>query len=107
MAKFYSACLCVMNLYYYWINLEGLELALGIFISIIIPVSIFNIAEEIKKDYDESKLALTKQGLLDSNNDAIDKLQVQIDKLSDTLTNFIESLNNKKPARKKKTINLN
>lgn len=51
MAKFYSSILLVMNLYYYWMNTSGLNFVLGVFLSFIIPISIFNVAEEVANEF--------------------------------------------------------
>ena len=50
-AKFYSSILLIVNLYYYWINTSGLNFVLGVFLSFIIPISIFNVAEEVATEF--------------------------------------------------------
>ncbi len=108
MAKFYAGCLCIMNLYYYWINLSGLELALGMFISIIIPVSIFNVAEIIKEDYDAQKAILKEVDIPEELSIKFaDKFQVIEDQVLSIKESFETFIASRKPIRKKKSITIN
>lgn len=52
LASFYSCCLFVMNVYYYIDSgSSGKELYLGIFLSAIIPISVYFVSEEVKQEY--------------------------------------------------------
>lgn len=92
MALFYSSCLLVMNLYYYWTNLTGLQLALGIFLSVIIPLSIFNIAEEVSQEYSKFQVP----------QDRADTLEEKVS----ILETVIEDLKEKKIGRKNRSIKI-
>lgn len=53
LAKFYSFSLLVMDIYYYVTNgATGSKLWMGIYISLIIPLSIYFVAEEVKSEYE-------------------------------------------------------
>lgn len=91
MAMFYSACLFVMNCYYYIDSgVSGPELWMGVFLSIIIPVSIYFVAEEVKKDF-EMETPEKKEGFEERIVAmVIEKIQGQFSK----------------PAKSSKSINL-
>ncbi len=101
MAMFYSTCLLVMNLYYYWTNLEGLQLALGIFLSIIIPVSIFNIAEEVAEDYNKSKEVENSPSEWDTK---ASEFRAEFEGQLDSIRTTLNVLSSVRVGRKKKTI---
>ncbi len=123
MAKFFAGCLLIMNVYYYWVNNEGLELALGLFIAVIMPVSVYNAASEIKKQLLEEEAAekaelekttqkekedsnkLTLQHTLDRTNVVYDML-LSISNRMDSIEKTTEDLQAKKVGRKKKSISV-
>lgn len=77
-AKFYSFCLFVMNIYYYYSSgTEGIKLWLGIFLSIIIPVSIYYVAEEVKQEYE--KQPERKEERLDDVEKLLKELERKVD----------------------------
>ncbi len=103
MAFFYSSCLLVMNLYYYWINLTGLQLGLGIFLSVIIPLSIFNIADEVSKEFKKDWIPADRQEILENK---IHNIEVVVSNKIEEMSNSIEELKDKKLGRKRKTIEI-
>jgi len=129
-SRFFSFCILVMNIYYYYTNLTGIELALGMFLSFIIPISLYSIAEEVsignKAIEEDSKLIdlrkemsdlsqtlqSTMQDLRDKNKYTYEgqsdlegkflNLQVIVDHIKVVVDELVKS----KPGRKKKTFKL-
>jgi hypothetical protein len=56
LAKFYSFCLWVSNVFYcIKSGLSGIDLAFALFFATIIPVSVYYVAEEVKAEHDAIK----------------------------------------------------
>ena len=65
LARFYTACLFIMNCYYYISSGPFTLMTLfGIFLSAIIPISIYFVAEEVKLEYEKGKEIDTMAALL-------------------------------------------
>ena len=81
-AKFYSFCLFVMNIYYYYSSgTEGIKLWLGIFLSVIIPISIYYVSEEVREEFDNSEK--NKEDRLDEIEKLIRELSIKKKKTID------------------------
>lgn len=77
MAIFYSLCLFVMNCYYYISSgSEGAKLWLGIFLSAIIPISIYFVAEEVKMDFEKKEEINSMEILLKKLEEQFNKTTV-------------------------------